>query len=353
MGLAALVAVLVVLTRPLVHTSRIDTVEVQLGALPAAAPRARNVDMHVLHAIASSAFGDELRRRLDHPAKIVWLDSFFLDRCEVRQIDFERFAGWHKMQGLGGTSANLPGSRPFPGELVSTSTGHAIAGQLKSPATGVDFEAARRYCIKAGGRLPWAEELEAAAAGRKGRLYAWGDEFDSGAWPYPDPLRNAARRCGSHGAADSPEGVHDLNTNAMEWSAGSLAVPVAGNRLPSVHGAPPDRVRGRALYSLNSAWVPVDPTTRSHYLGFRCAYDERPRSGLPWGNPAREVVRIEGGEFPIGLPLGVRLAPYAVARSNEALRASRSAFSSSDGGARTDSGRAVRGEPARVQGISP
>ena len=71
---------------------------------------------------------------------------------------------------------------------VSASTGHRVAGLLGSPATGVDFLGAALYCEAVGGRLPWAEELEAAAAGREGRLYAWGDEFDPGRMALPRRL---------------------------------------------------------------------------------------------------------------------------------------------------------------------
>ena len=145
--------------------------------------------------------------------------------------------------------------------LVSASAGHRVAGVLDSPATGVDFFGAARYCAAAGGRIPWTEELEAAGGGREGRLYAWGDEFDPGAWPYLHGDRNAARPCGSYPPSDSPEGVHDLNANAMEWSAGSLASP-PGVREPAAHGAPAVRSRARALYALNAAWISIPPTTR-------------------------------------------------------------------------------------------
>ena len=222
-GLAVLTAVIGLLTRPLIHSLRADTVTADLGILPAPSERARIVDDHVLDSIEAHAFGSELRLRLDRPASRVNLPPFFIDECEVRQIDFERFAKWHEAEigtilasnapaaasapsvapdGPPGASAtpiapgraagrargamdsappmaqsgapavptadrppSPPAVRYMP--LASISTGHRIAGLLSSPATGVDFASASLYCAAMGGRLPWAEELEAAASGKE------------------------------------------------------------------------------------------------------------------------------------------------------------------------------------------
>ena len=329
-GLAVLTAVIALLTRPLLHSLRADTVTADLGILPAPSERARIVDEHVLAGIESLAFGRELRLRLDRPSKRVTLAPFLIDRCEVRQIDFERFAKWRRAEGgpagAVGEPAS-PGPRPVP--PASASTGHRIAGLLNSPATGVDFSAASLYCAAVGGRLPWAEELEAAAGGTEGRLYAWGDTFDPGPWPYLDAWRNAARPCGSHPPSDSPQGVHDLNGNAMEWSAGSLAAP-PDTRQPAAHGAPAVRSRARSLYALNAAWLSIEPATRSHHLGFRCVYDAPPPGKRPWGDSAGSPARIEGGEFPIGLPPDVRLARLAVILPDAQLREARALLASAE-----------------------
>ena len=328
-GLAVLIAVIALLTRPLLHSLRSDVVIVGLGILPAPDERARIVDEHVLASIESHAFGRELRLRLDRPSRRVRLEPFLVDRCEVRQIDFERFEKWYRdmdrrRRALGfGTT----GERPIAPS--SASTGHRVAGLLYSPATGVDFSAASLYCAAVGGRLPWAEELEAAASGWEGRLYAWGDTFDPRLWPYLDAWRNAARPCGSHPPSDSPQGVHDLNGNAMEWSAGSLATP-PDIRRPAAHGAPAVRSRARAVYALNAAWLPIEPATRSHHLGFRCVYDSPPPGSRPWGDETGEFVRIAGGEYPIGLPSDVRLARLAVILPDAQLREARALLASAD-----------------------
>ena len=388
-GLATVTAVIGLLTRPLLHSLRADTVTVSLGILPAPGERARIVDEHVLASIESHAFGRELRLRLDRPSRQVILEPFLIDRCEVRQIDFERFSKWYGAAG-GPYRAPDSASAPRPFDLpdeprasvpvsptvpsgapdeprrdsrrappasrsvpphgpsrrptptpagtrtavpFSSSTGHRIAGLLHSPATGVDISGAALYCAASGGRLPWAEELEAAAGGKEGRLYAWGDTFDSGPWPYLDAWRNAARPCGSHPLSDSPQGVRDLNGNAMEWSAGSLAVPPDVRR-PAAHGAPAIRSRARAVYALNAAWLPIEPVTRSHHLGFRCVYDSSPPEKRPWGGKAGAQVRIEGGGYPVGLPPDVRLARLAVILPDTQLREARALLASAEDAAR-------------------
>ena len=332
-GLAVAIAVIGLLTRPLVHSLRADTLAADLGIVPAPSERARRLDEAVLAGIESGAFGRELRMRLDRPSRRVDLDPFLIDRCEVRQIDFERFAKWHASDaarpdraaaGAGAGTGPRATRRTAP---TSISTGHRVAGLLSSPATGVDFHDARAYCAAVGGRLPWTEELEAAAAGPDGRLYAWGDAFDSQPWPYLDPWRNAARPCGAYPQSDSPQGVHDLNANAMEWSAGPLADPRELRR-PAAHGAPAVRSRARALYALNAAWLPIPPATRSHHLGFRCVYDASPPDERPWGGKADPPARVEGGEYPIGLPPDVRLARLAIVLPDAQLREARSLLAS-------------------------
>ena len=334
-GLAVVTAAVGLLNRPLLHSLRADTVTADLGILPAPSERARIVDEHVLAGIESHAFGRELRLRLDRPSRRVHLTPFLIDRCEVRQRDFERFAKWYRSQGGGvgtaggraGTGGAAASADPRPALPASASTGHRIAGLLSSPATGVDVSAASLYCAAVGGRLPWAEELEAAAGGKEGRLYAWGDAFDPGPWPYLDAWRNAARPCGAHPPSDSPQGVRDLNGNAMEWSAGSLATPPEA-RQPAAHGAPAVRSRARPLYALNAAWLPIDPATRSHHLGFRCVYDAPPPGERPWGDKAGAHARIEGGGYPIGLPPDVRLARLAVILPDAQLREARALLAS-------------------------
>lgn len=300
-ALAALVALVAAVTRFKQPALSADTVAVELGFTASTTARAAAVDEALLAALERGHVGDELRRRLNRPPGRAQLDGFWADACEVRQIDFERFAARHN------STAAAAGQPP----IASSSSGHRIAGLLQSPASGVDFAGAAAYCRAAGGRLPWAEEWEALAAGPSGRLYPWGDAFTAAPWPYQDSHRNAAQPCATHPAAASPEGVHDLANNAMEWSRGSRDA-FLWERIPrpAAHGAPAVRAAARALYALAFSRLAIPPQTRSHHLGFRCVYDAPPPAALPWG-AVTQAAAIPPGDYPLGTPADLRLARVA------------------------------------------
>ena len=305
--LAVLILVVIVLTRLNLYTLHADTVVAELGINPATSEKANHVDQAVLQSITRQAFGERLRQRLNRPARTVKIKAFRTDICEVRQLDFERFAKWHNThRGLQQQDA-----------IRSTSQGHRVAGQLNSPASGVDFESARAYCQALGGRLPWAEEWEAMASGLGGYIYPWGNHYSDQSWPYQEPDRNSAQRCGTHADAATPRGIQDLAGNVMEWSQGSRAVRMAQ---PAAHGAPAVRVRARALYALNAAWLEIDPRTRSHHLGFRCVYDGVVSVKLPWGGEGPQTLQVDGGFYTLGLPADVRIARLAVLLPQQQLR---------------------------------
>ncbi len=277
-----------------------DAVEVALGARPVEDERARAVDAAVLKHVGVIRTDQELRRRLARPPGWSEIAPFHADVCEVSQKDFENFAAWahnNWAQGIAGE------------DLKSVSTGHRIAGLLKSPASGMNYAGASAYCKATGGRLPWAEEWEAMASGRAGRLYAWGNEWQAEPWPYHDPDRNAAQVCGTHPAAASPEGVDGLSFNVMEWSRGSASLPDLLRR-PGAHGAPAVRAQARQLYALSAAWLEIDGTIKSHHLGFRCVYDAPPASLTAWRAEIR-TVEIPGGRHPTGMPAEARLPRLA------------------------------------------
>ncbi len=299
-ALGVLLLLLLLLTQFGARGATNNTVTVELGFTASQSPRAQALDEFLFDVLQRGHFGDELRQRLDRPPYTASLNPFWADTCEVRQIDFERFARWQQ------SSAS-----DFRGEpLYSSSTGHRIAGLLQSPASGVNYNVATTYCIAAGGRLPWAEEWEAMAVGHERRLYPWGNTFDDSPWPYQSAYRNAAQSCALHPQTATPEGVHDLAANVMEWSQGQRDLPAA-QRQPGVHGASAVRAHGRALYALSAAWLNIKPQTRSHHLGFRCVYPQPPVATLPWGAMPKAVA-IAGGDYALGLPQDLRLARVAI-----------------------------------------
>lgn len=228
------------------------------------------------------------RARIDRP---VWLD-----RCEVRQGDFQRFAQWLPFNTV---SAPVAPGQPADWRHLSDNRDHAVSGRLDAPANGVTWYDAWVYCEAAGGRLPQADEWIAAATGMEQRLYPWGNDFRADGWPYLDPLLNAARPCGAAPATDTPGGIADMGQNVAEWAVGGGMPPaslvVGGNG----YNAP------RELYSLAILFRHAPATYRSPYLGFRCAYDARPVAP-PW-RAVPEAVVLPAGDYRVGVPDGARL----------------------------------------------
>ncbi|MYE22875.1 MAG: formylglycine-generating enzyme family protein [Gammaproteobacteria bacterium] len=255
-------------------------------------------------------FDAVLLRHLDHFAYLRSFDHvlaagprtlrltapLWLDRCEVRQGDFYKFAGWAPFEPQAAARAAAPGQPPN-WRNFSESRDHTISGRLDAPATGITWWDAVAYCRAAGGRLPTASEWVAAAAGEQPRLYPSGDVMESDAWPYLDPLLNAAQKCGLHPGTETPEGLADMAHGVSEWAddlAGGPAV-MGGNG----YNAP------RELYSLAALHrrAPVDH--RSPYLGFRCAYDHEPMP-TPW-RAWPDARRVPPGTYSVGIPATARI----------------------------------------------
>jgi formylglycine-generating enzyme required for sulfatase activity len=165
--------------------------------------------------------GDEHGAADERPARRVWVGGFAIDRYEVTNQQYERFA-----DATGRSApAHWPGGRFPPGTALL-------------PVVGVGWQDACDYCAWAGGRLPTEAEWEKACRSSDGRAYPWGAGWDPAlanagpigledpelAWALVGsaPLVPGAlglRPVGSYPAGTSPYGVSDLVGNAAEWVA--------------------------------------------------------------------------------------------------------------------------------------
>ena len=307
LALVVLLAAMAAVTRLRLPAARLDTVELNLQPAPAASERGRHLDQALLANLAAVQGDQVLTEALAAPRRRVHLRRFWIDTCEVSQGDFEGFLRWRKQHpGVQIAASGEPGSWTYG----SISRGHRIAGRLQSPASGTAYYDAYSYCRAAGGRLPYAEEWQAAAGGAQGRLYPWGDIPQTKPWPYIEPLLNAGQVCGLHPSTDTPEGIHDMAGGVEEWSQGTLAaLPGDPRPSPMLHGAPANRGPARAIYALNGLQRSASPEHRSHQTGFRCIYMRPPSPQLPWGGLPRRAA-LPAGDYPVGLPEDARLPRF-------------------------------------------
>nr|MBA3240600.1 SUMF1/EgtB/PvdO family nonheme iron enzyme [Acidobacteriota bacterium] len=154
--------------------------------------------------------GDEYER----PAHAVSVKAFYLDAREVTCEQYAKFV----------TETGHAAPPTWPG-------GRYDPASARLPVTGVNWTDAQAYARWAGARLPTEEEWEFAARGTDGRLYPWGNGWQSNAANAAQSSAGRMVAVGSFASGASPFGALDMVGNAWEWTASSLkAYP--GGRLP-------------------------------------------------------------------------------------------------------------------------
>ncbi len=212
--------------------------------------------------------GWQTRDRVDdRPVHRVHVPGFWMDRAEVTQEAYRRFAQ------ATGRAEPFHWRQGFPEEAA------------RRPAYNVTWEDAAAYCAFRGKRLPTEAEWEKAARGQvDGAPYPWGLEFA------PDDGDGPPARVGHpHGPADvgsypaNGYGLFDMIGNIAEWVAdrydlGYYAVsPVESPKGPAE--APYRVFRGGSWADADERITSVfyrnftRPDTTIHSIGFRCAMD--------------------------------------------------------------------------------
>jgi len=204
---------------------------------------------------ASSDPGDDLRFRT------VTLAAYAIDRHEVTNAAYRRC--WEQ------------NACPIPSSFDSQLRPGYFANRAYDnfPVVNVAWEAANRYCLWVGKRLPTLEEWEVAASlapatGLRYR-YPWGDRFEpllvnSALSDYKDTQAVGAY----HPTGSTPLGIMDLAGNVAEWTSMPAASMVDGG---VVKGG---SYRDQPALLRNDALLELPRTTSAPWLGFRCAADE-------------------------------------------------------------------------------
>lgn len=203
--------------------------------------------------------GDEYER----PAHQVTVKPFFIDIYEVTNEDYQKFvqATGHRPPSTWTNGAN----RIYPAELA------------RRPVTGVNWQDANDYAKWAGKRLPTEEEWEFAARGTDGRLYPWGNSWQSG-MANAGGASTSLADVGSYRGA-SPFGAYDMVGNAWEWTSSKM-IPYPGGTLPImvsdefkiIRGGTFESNRNQATTTYRRGWSATNASDYS-YTGFRLVQD--------------------------------------------------------------------------------
>jgi iron(II)-dependent oxidoreductase len=187
--------------------------------------------------------GSDQGRPDERPAHQVTLESFWIDRYEVTNAQFaaflERALAGRDVWLLGDATPGTADARVIQGAdaallmentrapdrrtLVALNDAESRigvqSGRLVHPVNEVTWHGARAYCAWRNARLPTEAEWEAAARGRAGRLYPWGDQPATAERTVFGRRSNETEPVGSRPAGATPEGVHDLAGNVAEWTS--------------------------------------------------------------------------------------------------------------------------------------
>ena len=208
----------------------------------------------------------------EKPQHTIYLNSYWINKFEVTNAEYKKCVD----------SGNC--SLPIENKSYTRNSYFGNAQYDDYPVIYVSWNDANTYCEWAGKRLPTEAEWEKAARGIDGRIYPWGNTFDSSKLNSGGVVSDTTK-VGSYPAGASPYGVMDLAGNVWEWvadwfennyynisprnnptgsSSGDLKVTRGGSWLDG-----PDFVR----VALRGTWTSAPI---KEIQGFRCAKDATP-----------------------------------------------------------------------------
>ena len=209
--------------------------------------------------------GAKKQKKDERPYRLVYIDSFYIDRYPVTNEQFSAFLQSSRYKG--------PRVRQPRSDIEWS----------KRPVTRINWHDASAYAKWALKRLPTEAEWEKSARGIDGRTWPWGDEAPTEIHTHLDQDEGPPPPVGTHIANISPYGVHDLAGGVWEWCVDQYDqyfYPRSAPRNPRCDdGDHRYRVaRGGAItYSAFTARCSYRgwnvPHMRSAVYGFRCAAD--------------------------------------------------------------------------------
>ncbi len=203
----------------------------------------------------------------ESPRRQVSIAPFYMDKYPVTQGQFKSFlrsvhGEWRK---------DIMKCRVYEGILASD-----LPDDL--PVTGIFYREAEEYAQWVGKRLPTEVEWEAAAGGKEGLLYTWGNTWDDG----KIDAEMKCRKIGEQTGTVSPMGIEDMTGNIFHLTCTKCKVDSGGmNFLPERKG-PLHVVKAGALayvpsYNSNGFRYVLSDNIESPFLGFRCVKPLEPQ----------------------------------------------------------------------------
>ncbi|MBM3332689.1 formylglycine-generating enzyme family protein [candidate division WOR-3 bacterium] len=249
-------------------------------------------DSSVMVKVPAGVFtmGSDGDQPCEKPAHEVYLDEFWIDKCEVTNRQYKRFCDATE--------------RKYPRDPDDFDVPDYFKSRPDYPVVNVSWEDADAYCSWAGKRLPTEAEWEKAARGTDARKYPWGSRRPGSSrhgnfaddalgrwhpgWPringYDDGYSNTAP-VGSFALGASPYGCMDMAGNVYEWCSDYYSDDYFGGSTKNPTG--PRSGSSRVIRS--SSWSRAgdvlcvrrssnQASCRTEGLGFRCCGPAIPNS---------------------------------------------------------------------------
>jgi formylglycine-generating enzyme required for sulfatase activity len=172
--------------------------------------------------------------------------AFYIDRFPVTNAEYQKF--------VQATGAEEP---------AHWRRGAWPEGKADHPVVQIKWDNASAYAKWAGKRLPTELEWEKAARGTDGRVYPWGNSWDTARC---NTSSDGTTPVGKYSpAGDSPYGAADMAGNVWEWVGGKaspILMPLRGGNW--LDGSEEASTFYRRMHT---------PHRKNDFVGFRCAAD--------------------------------------------------------------------------------
>ena len=209
---------------------------------------------------------DSARRFHSHRMSV---HSFYIDRTPVTNAEFKKF--------LDATKYHPKDDHNFVHDWRDAKYQD---GWGRKPVTWVAIEDARAYAEWAGKRLPHEWEWQYAAQSSDGRVYPWGNEWNTNMLPSADlgPVRRAPAEVDAFVNGASPFGVLDLEGNISQWTdeyrdEHTRAAIIRGGASYQPHGSIWYFPQTYRLDEHQKYLLMAPGRDRAGTIGFRCVVD--------------------------------------------------------------------------------